>query len=97
PDGNHPFRVGRGIVGPLQRLAHVLRDRPGDQQNVRVPRRGDEAQAIALEIVQNVVEGVDLELAAIARPGVDLAYGEAAAEPAPRGTIEASGTLGDRG
>ena len=38
----------------------------GHQQNVGMTRRGDEAQAEALEIVEGVVERVDLELAGIA-------------------------------
>ena len=41
--------------------------RGGHQQNVGMTRRGDEAQAEALEIVEGVVERVDLELAGIAR------------------------------
>ena len=44
-------------------------------------RRGDEAQAEALEVVEGVVERVDLELAAVAGAGVDLADRETAAEP----------------
>ncbi len=30
-DRDHPFRVGRRVVGPLQRLGHVAGHRPGDQ------------------------------------------------------------------
>ena len=54
-------------------------------------RRGDEAQAEALEIVEGVVERVDFQFAAVAGAGVDLADREAAAEPAPRGAIDAGG------
>jgi hypothetical protein len=39
-----------------------------------------EANAQALEVVVRIVEGVDLELAAVARSGVDLADHERAAE-----------------
>jgi hypothetical protein len=86
-DGHHPFRIGRGGIGALQRLAHVLRHRAGDQQHVGVARRGDEAQAEALEVVEGVVEGVDLELAAVAGAGIDLADRQAAAEaPAAAGS-----------
>ena len=48
-DRHHPFRVRRRGVGALQRLAHVLGDRAGHQQHVGMARRGDEAQAEALE------------------------------------------------
>ena len=87
-DRHHPFRVRRRGVGALQRLAHVLGDRAGHQQHVGMARRGDEAQAEALEIVEGVVERVDLELAAVAGAGIDLADREAAAEPPPRGAID---------
>src|SRR6476659_7358823 len=50
--------------------------------------RGDEAQAEALEIVKGVVQRMDLELAGIAGPGIDLADGEAAAKLLPRHTAE---------
>ena len=60
-------------------------------------RRGDEAQAEALKIVESIVEGVDLKLAPVARAGIDFADGEAAAEALPRHPIEARGKLGKRG
>ena len=56
-----------------QRVLHVARHRPGDQQHVGVARAGDEPDAQPLEVVVRVVERVDLELAAVARAGVDLA------------------------
>ena len=59
-------------------------------------RRGDEAQAEALEIVEGIVERMDFQLAAVAGAGIDLADREAAAEPAPRGAIDAAGELGQR-
>ena len=96
-DGHHPFRVGRRVVGAQQRLAHVLGDRARHQQHVGMARRGDEFQPEALEIVEGVVQRVDLELAAIARAGVDLADGEAAAKPALRRAIEIGGKLGEPG
>jgi hypothetical protein len=50
----------------------------------------------ALEIVEGVVEGMDLELAAIARAGIDRADRKAAAEPAARRAGDALGELGER-
>ena len=58
-------------------------------------RRGHEFQPEPLEIVEGVVERMDLELAAIARAGVDLADGEAAAELPPRRAVERLGKLGE--
>ena len=84
---NHPFWLRGRVVSPLQRFAHILGDRSGHQQHVGVARRGDEAQPEALEIVEGIVERVDLKLAAIAGAGIDLADGEAAAEPAARGVL----------
>ena len=51
--------------------------------------RGDEVQAEALKIVEGVVERMDLELAAVAGAGIDLADRQAAAEPPPRRMIDA--------
>src|SRR5678810_818948 len=59
--------------------------------------RGHEAQAEALEVVDDVVQRVDLELAAIARAGVHLADGKRAPEPRPRGAIDARRELGEGG
>ena len=56
--------------------------RPGDEQHVGVARRGDEPDAEALDVVDRVVERVDLQLAAVARSGVDLADRQRAAEQA---------------
>ena len=43
-------------------------------------RRGHELQAKPLDVVDRIVDGVDLELAAVARAGIDLADGKGAAE-----------------
>ena len=91
---NHPFWIGRRVVGALQRLAHVLSDGPGDEQHVGVARGRDEMQAEAFEIVERVVERMDFQFAAVARAGVDLANGQAAAKPAARRMADASGELG---
>jgi hypothetical protein len=54
-------------------------------------RRGDEAQAEPLEIVESVLQRVDFQFAAVARAGIDLADRERAAEPALGGQIDAAG------
>ena len=56
--------------------------------------RGDELQAEAFQVVEGVVERVDLELAAIAGACIDLADGEAAAEPPLRRAVEICRKLG---
>ena len=96
-DRDDPFRVGRRVIGALQRLAHVLRHRSGHQQHIGMARRGDEAEAKALDIVIGVVERVDLELAAVAGAGVDLADRRLAAEPPPRGAPERGCEFRQRG
>ena len=63
---NHPLRIGRSSVGALERFAHVRGDRSRDEQHVGVARRGHEAQAETLQVVEDVVERMDLELAAVA-------------------------------
>ena len=58
-------------------------------------RRCDEAQAEPFEIVEGVAERLDLELAAVAGTGIDLADGEAATELAARRATEAMAERGD--
>ena len=74
-----------------------MRYRPGHQQHVGVARRRDEALAEALEIIERVVERMNLQLAAIARSGIDLADRQAAAEPRLRNGGELGGELGQPG
>jgi len=97
PAATTHFRRWRCGVGALQRLAHVLGHRAGDEEDVGVAGRGDEAEAEAFEVVEGVVEGVDFELAAIARAGVDLADGKAVAEPPARRRVERACHRGDLG
>jgi hypothetical protein len=47
-------------------------------------RRGNEAEAEALDVVIGVVKRVDFEFASIAGSGIDLAYRETSAETPPR-------------
>ena len=93
-DRDDPFRIGGRMIGALQRVAHVLGHRTGHHQHIGMARRGDEAQAEALDVVIGVVERVDFELASIAGSGVDLADREAAAEPPPRGVADGGGEFG---
>ncbi len=79
-DRDHPFRRGRRGVSALQRDPHVVGHRPGHQQHVGVARRGRELDAEALDVIDRVVERVDLQLAAVAGAGIDLADGDRAAE-----------------
>ena len=82
--GEHPAVAGavaardhrRGLrgrlVGVSQRLGHVPGHRPGHQQRVRMPRRGDQPRPVPLGVVHRP-NAPDLHLAAIARTGIDVA------------------------
>jgi hypothetical protein len=61
----------------------------GDQQHVGVARAGDELDAVAFEVVVGIVERVDLQLAAVAGAGIDLADGQRAAEDAQDLVVQA--------
>jgi hypothetical protein len=58
----------------------VPRHWAGDKENVGMARRGHELDAEAFNVIERVVEGVDLELATIARPGIHLPDRQAAGE-----------------
>ena len=51
-------------------------------------RRGDETQTEPFDIVEGIVEGVDLEFAAVARTGIDFANGQRPAEALSRDAFE---------
>ena len=46
---------------------------PGDEEDVGVPRGGDDVEAVALQVVERVGDGAELVLAAVARAGIDVA------------------------
>ena len=48
---------GDGVVGLLEREAHVLADGAGDEQAVGVARRGDELDAEAAEVEDDGARG----------------------------------------
>jgi hypothetical protein len=73
--GDNPFGVSHGVIGPLQSFAHVLGYRSGHEQDIGVPRRSDETDSKALDIVEGVTQSMHLQLAAIAGAGVDGATG----------------------
>ena len=82
--GNQP-RFGHRVVGGEERGLHACGDRAGDEEDVGVARRGDDAQAVLGEVVEGVGGGGQLVLAAVARAGVDVAQRERAARDAVRG------------
>ena len=92
-DGDNPLGFGSRPVGSLESLAHVVGDGAGDEQDVRVTRRGYEPQTKTLDIVEGIAERMDLELATVARAGIDLANGKAATERASARAFEALARL----
>ena len=74
-DGHHPLGIWRGAIGSLQWFPHVAGHRPRDEEHVRMPGRGDKAEPEAFQVVVDVAEGMDLQLAAIAGAGIYLANG----------------------
>jgi hypothetical protein len=83
PHRNHQLRVGGGHVGPLQGDLHVDRYRAGHQQHVGKAGGGCEVDAEPFAVVECVVHGVDLQLAAVARSRIHLADGQAPVKGLP--------------
>ena len=71
--GNHDLRRRRGVIGPPEGYLHVTGDRTCDEQHVREPRRGGKMDTEPLAVVKGIVDRMDLELASVARAGIDLA------------------------
>lgn len=95
--GHHPLRAGCRLIGAFKRFAHVGGNRASYQQHIGVAWRCDKTNSEALQIVQNIVESVDLELAAIAGPCVDLTNGKRAAEALAGQAVDLGSKLGQRG
>jgi len=91
--GNHPFRGGHRLIGPLQRFAHIPGYRSGSQEDVSMARRGDELQPEPFEIVEGVAERMQLKLARIAGPGVDMPDRQAPAQSRSRRLLDPAGKL----
>ncbi len=79
-DRQHQLRIGRGVVDAPQCGFHVPGHRTGHEQQVGMARRGDEVHAETLDAVVGVVERVNLQLAAVARAGIDGTDRQAAVE-----------------
>src|SRR4051794_37780725 len=73
PDSNNQFGIGYGIVGAFQGLYHIHGPRPCNQQQVGMPRTCHEFDPDSFEVVVGIVERLDLQLASITRPGIDVA------------------------
>jgi hypothetical protein len=78
--GNYDLRRRRGVISPPEGDLHVTGDRPGDEQQVGKPRRGGKMDAEALAVVERIVDRMNLELAPVARAGIDLTDRKASPE-----------------
>ena len=76
------FWLGHRLVGAQGCFTHVLGDRPSDQDPVCMSRRGDEVDAEAASIEDDIAQRIDLCLAAITAPGTDLAQAQRATQQA---------------
>ena len=79
-DRDDELRIRRRVVGASS-ASSMLRDTgTGHEQQIGVPRTRDEPDAEPFDVVERVVERMDLELAAVARAGVDVANAQRAAQ-----------------
>ena len=79
-ESNHEFGIGCGVIRSTQGHFHVLRYGTRDQQQVCVPGAGDEPDAESFEVVERIVQGMNLELAAVTGPGIDMANAKGPAQ-----------------
>src|SRR3954463_12262058 len=83
-----PFWIRRRPERSLKGFPHVLRDWPGNQQYVRMSRRGDKPDPEALDVVVWVIQGMDFEFTRIAGSGIHLPDRETSSKPAAGLTLE---------
>ena len=79
-DRDDNFRRRHGVVCFFQGQFHVATDGTGDEQAVRVTRRGDELNSEAAQIPADRAEHIGVGLARVAAAGADLAQPERAAK-----------------
>ena len=80
PQGHDALGIGYGVIGHAQRIYHGPGDRPRDKQDVGMPGAGNETHPDRRQVIEGVTGGLDFEFAAIARAGVDMAYGKRPSE-----------------
>ena len=83
-DGDDQLRRRDRRVRVEQHRAHVLADRAGDDDAIRMTRRGDELNAEAAEIENDRTQDIQIRFTSIAATGTDLAELQRAAKQAPR-------------
>src|ERR1019366_7768862 len=62
-----------------------------------MPRRGDKSHAKTLDVIEGIAQGVNFQLTAVARTGVDLANRQAAAKPRAGGLVHLCRERGEFG
>jgi hypothetical protein len=65
-ESRHEARLRHRSVRGLERPGHPGGDRPSDKQDVCMPGRGDDVQAVALKVMEGVCDGAELVLATVA-------------------------------
>ncbi len=85
------FGSRNGVVGLLQRQAHVRRDGPGDQQPVGVARRGDVLDSEAADVPADRGQHVGVGLAGVAAAGAHHAQLQRTPEEPPQATAQSRG------
>ena len=87
---NDDFWIRNGFECALERFFHVHRYRAGYEQQIRMPRACDEFNANSLDIVIRIIERLNLQLAPIARAGIDVADAERTAQDPSQILLQAS-------
>jgi len=72
-DGDHELGIRGCLISSQQRHFHMFGNRTRDQQEIGVPGTCDEPDSESLEVVKRIIEGVDLEFAAVAGTCINVA------------------------
>ncbi len=79
-NGDDDFRLWDCRVSLAQRVSHVMAHRAGDDQAVGVARRSDDVDTEAQHVKNDIIQRLQLEVAAVAASGGDRAQLQRAAE-----------------
>ena len=78
PMANHPSRFRHGVVGLEQRLAHGIRNRSRDEQQIGKSRRWSKENSQPMKVVIRIVQRLQFRLAPVAGTSVHMTDMQAA-------------------
>lgn len=79
-DSDYQLRIRSRFINSFQRTDHVLGDGSGNQKHVGMTRASDEFDPGSFQVVIGIGEGVNFQLASVARSRIDMSNAQGPAQ-----------------